>query len=819
MISRINIFLTALLIMFSVFNINDLYANEEFQKYAKVKIEINNKYELEDILRLGIAVEHFNGKFDQGVELIVNYHELELIRDSGKNVKILIPDMREYYKNRAQADKAEIKKGTQIKTEDNVDGYSLGSMGGFHTYDEHIAIANYLHDTYPNIVSSLKCIGKSHEGVDIYAQCFSDNPDIQETGEGNVYFDGLIHAREPMAGEVLLYYMYWLAENYDTDPEAAYLINNRQIYLVTVLNPDGYIYNQTTDPNGGGMWRKNKRDNDSNGQFEESEDGVDLNRNYSYQWGYDNTGSSPDPSSNTYRGPSAFSEPESQAARDFILSVQPSIGFNCHTYSGVFINPYGYSGQPVDYEYYSEFAGDFAYYMNYPYGTSAEVIGYSSNGTARDWMHHDAQCLAWVPEIGETGFWPGSSEIIPLNSSFLNVLKYLSWVSGNYADFQNYTILEGEAIPGDTISFVINIKNKGLSLDAQNVKVELTSLNNLATAITASAMIDSIKSWEIKSNVNNPICFKVSPAAVVMNELKFRIDITQDSILTSSDTIKVFAGKQNIFFADDAENGGNQWTGSGSGQQWDTTFVGYYSNRHSFNDSRYGSYSFNTANCYTMNNAVNLLETENPRVEYATRWAIEQGYDYARIEISNDNGQSWAPLSGEYTTNVSGSPGYTGIGHGWVRESIDLTPYINQSIKFRFSLSSDGGLNSDGFYFDDFRIVDYKPGTTSNRNADNNFTPAQFRLNQNHPNPFNPSTTISYILPNRTNVELKIFNVLGQHIKTLVNEEQNRGQKKVIWNGLNDNNQNVSAGVYFIYLKAENKGEESIQFKKCILLK
>jgi hypothetical protein len=391
-------------------------------------------------------------------------------------------------------------------------------------------------------------------------------------------------------------------------------------------------------------------------------------------------------------------------------------------------------------------------------------------------MHHDAQCLAWVPEIGETGFWPGSSEIIPLNSSFLNVLKYLSWVSGNYADFQNYTILEGEAIPGDTISFVINIKNKGLSLDAQNVKVELTSLNNLATAITASAMIDTIKSWEIKSNVNNPICFKVSPAAVVMNELKFRIDI-------------------------------------------DTTFVGYYSNRHSFNDSRYGSYSFNTANCYTMNNAVNLLETENPRVEYATRWAIEQGYDYARIEISNDNGQSWAPLSGEYTTNVSGSPGYTGIGHGWVRESIDLTPYINQSIKFRFSLSSDGGLNSDGFYFDDFRIVDYKPGTTSNRNADNNFTPAQFRLNQNHPNPFNPSTTISYILPNRTNVELKIFNVLGQHIKTLVNEEQNRGQKKVIWNGLNDNNQNVSAGVYFIYLKAENKGEESIQFKKCILLK
>jgi murein tripeptide amidase MpaA len=97
-----------------------------------------------------------------------------------------------------------------------------------------------------------------------------------------------------------MYYMWYLLENYGTDPEATYLVDNREMYFVPCFNPDGYEYNRQTDPNGGGMWRKNRRNN--GGSY-----GVDLNRNFGYMWGYDDLGSSPIPSSETYRGPSAFS--------------------------------------------------------------------------------------------------------------------------------------------------------------------------------------------------------------------------------------------------------------------------------------------------------------------------------------------------------------------------------------------------------------------------------------------------------------------------------------------------------------------------------
>ena len=805
-----NLILSMLFVFSFNFNLN---AEDEFNNYAKIKLLIHNQSELQYVEKLGISLENIKGKFDTGFELIVNYYELKLIEDSRIPFEILIPDMREFYKNRAIPSEAEMEVGYRLRQNDNIESYALGSMGGFHSRDEHISICNYLANTYPNIVSPLIQIGQSHNGVNIYAQRISDNPTVKESDEGNVYFDGLIHAREPISGEVLLYYLYWLVENYGTNPEATYLINNRQIYMVTVVNPDGYKYNENEYVNSGsfGSWRKNRRNNGSSY-------GVDLNRNFGYQWGYDDIGSSPSPSSDTYRGPAAFSEPETQAIRDFILQVQPSIGLNCHTASGVFINPYGYSGIPTAYEYYSEFAGDFAHYLNYPYGTSAEMLGYPSNGTARDWMHHDAQMFTWVPEIGETGFWPGQNEIIPLCSQFMPVLKYLTWVSGSYADYQKFNILDGQAIPGDTLSLVFEVKNKGLSLDAVNVNINITSLNGLATAINNTAIIDTIHSWDIEDNGTNPIQFYIDHSANVADELEFQVDIIQDNLIISSEMISIYVGEQNILLSDAADDGKLNWISSGSGQQWDTTSISYFSKWHSFADSRYGSYANNSNNNLTLSNSLNLLTAEHPRVEFAARWALEENYDYARIEISSNGGSSWIALSGDHTVNVNGQPGYTNIGEGWVKESIDISSYISSQVKFRFRLTSDGGLNTDGFYFDDFRVVDYKTPIVSTI-GENDIVISKFEVSQNYPNPFNPSTTITYNLPEKSYVNIYVVNVLGEKISTLVNTFQNAGKKKVYWNGKNSNNENVVSGLYFIYfdVKTDDKYYKSV--KKCMLLR
>jgi murein tripeptide amidase MpaA len=71
--------------------------------------------------------------------------------------------------------------------------------------------------------------------------------------------------------------MWYLLENYGTNDEVTYLVNNHQLYFVPCINPDGYVYNQTTNPNGGGMWRKNRRNN-GGGVY-----GVDLNQNKLFQ--------------------------------------------------------------------------------------------------------------------------------------------------------------------------------------------------------------------------------------------------------------------------------------------------------------------------------------------------------------------------------------------------------------------------------------------------------------------------------------------------------------------------------------------------------
>ena len=351
-----------------------------------------------------------------------------------------------------------------------------------------------------------------------------------------------------------------------------------------------------------------------------------------------------------------------------------------------------------------------------------------------------------------------------------------------------------------------------------NVNINVTSLNGLATAINNNAVIDTIGVWEVADNSSNPIKFLVSPSAQVMNELEFQVDIIQDNLITSSETISIFVGEQNVLFSDAANNGKLNWTTSGSGKQWDTTSVSYFSKWHSFGDSHYGSYSNNTNNYITLTNGINLVNTENPRVEFAARWALEEDYDYARFEISSNGGSSWIALSGEHTTNVSGQPGYTNIREGWITESIDISGYISSQVKFRFRFLSDGGLNTDGFYFDDFRIVDYQTPIV-NMVEDDNIVVEEFEVSQNYPNPFNLETRIFYNLPEKASVNIYVTNVLGEKIASLVNSYQDAGKQVISWNGTNDNKENVVSGLYFIYFYVQSDDNYYKSVKKCILLK
>ena len=93
--------------------------------------------------------------------------------------------------------------------------------------------------------------------------------------------------------------------------------------------------------------------------------------------------------------------------------------------------------------------------------------------------------------------------------------------------------------------------------------------------------------------------------------------------------------------------------------------------------------------------------------------------------------------------------------------------------------------------------------------------PAKFELYQNYPNPFNPSTTISFVIPNSSFVILKVFDVLGREVATLINEEKEPGYHSILWNG-SDN----SSGMYIYQVNAKSiDGNETISRKKMLMIK
>jgi carboxypeptidase T len=319
-----------------------------------------------------------------------------------------------------------------------------------------------------------------------------------------------------MAGT--MYFMYWLLDNYNSNPEAKYLVDNREIFIIPVANPDGYVRNQTTNPNGGGSWRKNRKVSPG-GCF-----GVDLNRNYNYGWGFNN-GSSGDPCSDTYRGPSAGSEPETQAVKNLLAFAQPKIGFSVHSEAGRYLNPYGYNDSTVSYEIYSDFSGDFASENNYTYGTVREMLNYYSSGTTRDYMHSIGG-YCWTPEVGGGSFWPPISQIIPVANEMLPSYKYLSWVSGAYARFQNYTIQgNGYVERNDTLRLLIGVRNKGLSQPSANVNVSITTSYPNITPITPAINYGSINARQIKYNAS-PFMFRLTNSAAYLDEIKLIVRIT-----------------------------------------------------------------------------------------------------------------------------------------------------------------------------------------------------------------------------------------------------------------------------------------------------
>ncbi len=674
-------------------------------EYSRVKVLLEGR-EITELGRLGLDIDH--GQYKRGGYFINDFsrHEIAAIQQAGFTTEILIADVKAHYvqQNEAGAGRRMAAGcstgGSNYATPQN---FSLGSMGGYFTYQEMLNELDSMVAKYPNLISARQAISNTntHEGRPIYWVRLSDNPNTDEA-EPEALYTALHHAREPGSLSQMIFFLWYVLENYATDPEIQTLIDNTELYFIPCVNPDGYIYNQTTNPNGGGLWRKNRRNN-GGGEF-----GVDLNRNYGYQWGFNNTGSSPSPSSDTYRGTSGFSEPETQNVRDFCLAHNFQITLNYHTYGNLLVHPWGYNDQQtIDSVVFRGMASYMTRENNYFAGTGTETVGYTTNGDSDDWMYGETgtknKIFSLTPEAGENsmGFWPPQSAIIDICKE--NVHQNLA-VPRMLLNLGEVTDASGSFVMDTTGFWKYDVTRLGMM--AGTLTVSATPLSANITSVGAPKAFN-LNQFE---TATDSFAYVLDTGVTDGDALVFLLSIDNGTTVVSDTVVKIYGSPVASFSNTATATTG--WSVSAGGS-WGTTTSTFYSAPSCFADSPNGNYGDNQNSRFSLSAPITIPDTASGAIlKFWAKWDIEPGYDYVQVEAATDNSFTFSPLCGKYTKAGNGNqdpgqPLYDGIQADWVQEEIDMSEYIGENVYLRFQLVSDQFVNEDGFFFDDIELVTF----------------------------------------------------------------------------------------------------------------
>jgi carboxypeptidase T len=260
------------------------------------------------------------------------------------------------------------------------------AMAGYHSAASLEEELRQLAEARPDL-AELREIGRSIEGRPILALRIGD----RHGGVPKVLFMGCHHAREWIAVEVPFLLAKELVERADEPPIAGWL-SSGEVWVAPMVNPDGHEHSRVKER----LWRKNRRQN-QDGSF-----GVDPNRNYGYMWGTLNIPTSSHvPSDETYVGPRAFSEPETQAIRDLVACERFAGVITYHSYSQLILYPWGYTDNPVSDAHDREMMAGMAVEMQ---GLIREVHGV---------VYTPQQSSELYPTAGDTTDWTYGTYGIP----------------------------------------------------------------------------------------------------------------------------------------------------------------------------------------------------------------------------------------------------------------------------------------------------------------------------------------------------------------------------------------------------------------------
>lgn|GEM_PF-6331597 len=262
---------------------------------------------------------------------------------------------------------------------------------------------------HSELVSSFS-IGQSYEGREIRGIKISGSGGTKQNRPA-VLLNGTLHAREWISPMTNMYAAEQLLGQYGTNSDIRSLLDEVDFYVIPVVNPDGYEYSWASPSNR--FWRKNRRVN-GNGSF-----GVDLNRNWGVGWGL-NSGSSGNSFSDIYRGTAPFSEPETQALRDFYFGHQNLVAnIDFHSFSQLILGPFGYTSvtEPADAALLMSIAEQMSTAIEGVHGEtyvpeSASDL-YLASGISTDWVYENQNVYSYTIELRPDGPLRLSSFALP----------------------------------------------------------------------------------------------------------------------------------------------------------------------------------------------------------------------------------------------------------------------------------------------------------------------------------------------------------------------------------------------------------------------
>ncbi|NOT51971.1 MAG: T9SS type A sorting domain-containing protein [Chitinophagaceae bacterium] len=707
-------------------------------KYSTVTIvPPQDKQQRAELLGL-LEIDHFDMR-DGKIVAEINQQQIALLRQTSFQYEVVIPDVaahinelnQRYFAASPAARVAMEQTGGLV--EELIPTPSAfqvhPTLGGFYSFAQMNTAMNNLAATYSSLVQKTS-LGLSVQGRDIWCIKISDNVTTDEVNEPEVLYIGLQHAREAIGGSSLIFFMQYLCENYATDSRIQALVNNREIFIIPCMNPDGWEYNRVNDPNGGGGWRKNRRNN-GDGTF-----GVDLNRNWSFDWGNCSGASSSCGSSNTssdvYWGPSAFSEPETQAVRNFVISHHLVSMIDQHAFGPYYSLPFGRpSLHPgvdsltiMDQDYYDHVPAAMGKYNGMRAGNSIQSVGYEVAGGVKDWMLKAEIGVGTKGKIygltgeggagGGTGgsygsFWPPASEIISLSKGMVYQNLQILFSAGSYVDITDQADIALTA-PSGSLGFKI----KRIGIADGPVTVTLIPLENIAS-VGSPVIINSLPNY--CDTYNGSIGYSLPGNIQAGHRIKYAWRV-QTGGQTYYDTLIKFYNPVQLFY--DNMEGASVATNWVVSANWNYTTAMAFAGTKSLTESPSGLYGQNRNDIIRYNGSFNLSDATAAYLTFQVRHRAENFRDKLEVQVST-NGTTWIPVAGSTTveepgtldgSTLDGDPALTGIREDWVPEVYNLSAFIGQpALQLRLVFSSDANTTGydfqvdEGFNIDDLKVI------------------------------------------------------------------------------------------------------------------